>query len=217
MAIGKALGAGGEKLVVIIGQLVNIVKDGMAVRMSRRKGKVYTLRDLIDDVGKDAVRYFFTSISCDTPMDFDIALARRKSNQNPVYYIQYAHARIESIFKKIEQEEPGGISGDDINVDSIDFSGIKIKSRSEKEIAKVLLMYPDAVFNSCQNNAPHILSQYLLRLAAEFHQFYNKHRIIEVRDGMASVNRSRLALVLLVRQVLKNALKILNISAPEKM
>jgi arginyl-tRNA synthetase len=216
-AIGKALGIGEEKLMVIIGQLVNIIKDGMAVRMSRRKGKVYTLRDLIDDVGKDAVRYFFTGVSCDTPMDFDIGLARRRSNQNPVYYIQYAHARIESIFKKIEQEGPGGLSRDDINIDNIDFSDIEFKNRSEKGIAKALLLYPDAVFNSCENNAPHILSQYLLRLAAEFHQFYNKHRIIEVKGGTMSVNRSRLALVLLVRQVLKNALKILNISAPEKM
>jgi len=216
-AIGRALGIGEKKLMVIIGQLVNIVKDGMAVKMSRRKGKVYTLMDLIDDVGKDAVRYFFTSVSCDTPMDFDIALASSKSNQNPVYYIQYAHARIESIFNKIEHEVPGDLSRDDINIDNIDFSGIEFKNRSEKEIAKALLLYPDVVFNSCQNNAPHILSQYLLRLAAEFHQFYNKHRIIEVKDGMMSVNSSRLALLLLVQQVLKNALKILNISAPEKM
>ncbi|MCD4668959.1 MAG: arginine--tRNA ligase [Actinomycetia bacterium] len=217
MAVGRALGLKEGRLEIIIGQLVNIVKDGQAIKMSRRKGKLYTLRDLIDEVGKDAVRYFFSSVSFDTPMDFDIGLAKQRSNQNPVYYIQYANARIESIFKKIRQEKPGDFDTGSMSVQNIDFSKLELKSGSEKEIAKVLILYPDAVYNSCINNAPHIISQYLFRLAAEFHHFYNKYRIIVDSGSGTVVDGSRLALVMLVQRVLQNALGLLNISAPEKM
>ena len=213
-AVGKALGIEDERLEIIIGQLVNIVKGGRAIKMSRREGKLYTLRDLIGEVGKDAVRYFFSSVSCDTPLDFDIGLAREKSNKNPVYYIQYAHARIESIYKKIRREVTDTV---DMSVEKLDFRDMELGSESEKEIAKVLILYPDTVYNSCINNAPHIITQYLLRLATEFHHFYNKHRIILVKDIRTSVDRSRLTLVILVQRVLKNALEILNISAPNKM
>ncbi len=102
-AIGKSTGFDEKELKIIIGQLVNLLKDGQAVKMSKRKGEVYNLGDLLKEVGKDAVRFFFTSNSFDTPMDFDISLAVQKSNQNPVYYVQYAHARISSIFEKITQ------------------------------------------------------------------------------------------------------------------
>ena len=217
VAIGKALGIEEGRLEIIIGQLVNIVKDGQAIKMSRRKGKLYTLRDLVEEVGKDAVRYFFSSVSFDTPMDFDIGLAKQRSNQNPVYYIQYAHARIESIFKKIRGAAPVNMDPSDMSLEKFDYKGLELKSDSEKQIVKTLVLYPDMVYSSCTNNAPYIITQYLFRLATEFHHFYNKHRILKDTESGPVVEHSRLGLILLVQRVLVNALKILNISAPEKM
>ena len=217
MAVSRALGLKEGRLEVIIGQLVNIVKDGQAIKMSRRKGKLYTLRDLVEEVGKDAVRYFFSSVSFDTPMDFDIGLARQRSNQNPVYYIQYAHARIESIFKKISETGPKNFDLADMSLEKFDYKDFELKSDSEKQIAKTLVLYPDMVYSSCINNAPHIITQYLFRLATEFHHFYNKHRILKDTDNGPGVESGRVGLILLVQRVLRNALKLLNISAPEKM
>jgi arginyl-tRNA synthetase len=216
-AVGKALGIEEGKLKIIIGQLVNIVKDGQAVKMSRRKGKLYTLRDLVEEVGKDAVRYFFCSVSLDTPMDFDIGLAKQRSNQNPVYYIQYAHARIESIFKKIRGAAPVNMDLSDMSLNKFDFSQLELKSGSEKQIAKILALYPDIVYSSFLNNAPHMITQYLFRLATEFHHFYNKHRILKDTENGPTVETGRIGLILLVQRVLRNALNLLNISAPEKM
>ncbi|MCJ7665440.1 MAG: arginine--tRNA ligase, partial [Actinobacteria bacterium] len=217
MASGRALGIKEGRLEVIIGQLVNIVKDGQVVKMSRRKGKLYTLRDLVKEVGRDAVRYFFCSVSFDTPMDFDIGLAKQKSNQNPVYYVQYAHARIESILKKIKEAGPANLDPVDMSLEKLDFSQLELKSGSEKQIAKILALYPDIVYISCLNNAPHMITQYLLRLATQFHHFYKKHRILKDIESGPLVEPGRVALILLVQRVLKNALGLLNISAPEKM
>ena len=217
LAVGKALGIEEGRLEIIIGQLVNIVKDGQAIKMSRRKGKLYTLRDLVEEVGKDAVRYFFSSVSFDTPMDFDIGLAKQRSNQNPVYYIQYAHARIESIFKKIRGAAPVNMEPADMSLERFDFSQLELKSGSGKQIAKILALYPDIVYASCANNAPHIITQYLFRLATEFHHFYNKHRILKDTENGPTVEPGRVGLILLVQRVLRNALDLLDISAPEKM
>ena len=217
IAVGKALGIEEGKLEIIIGQLVNIVKDGQAIKMSRRKGKLYTLRDLVEEVGKDAVRYFFSSVSFDTPMDFDIGLAKQRSNQNPVYYIQYAHARIESIFKKIRNAAPVNMELADISLERFDFSQFELKSGSGKQIAKILALYPDIVYGSCKSNAPHMITQYLFRLATEFHHFYNKHRILKDTENGPTVEPGRVGLILLVQRVLRNALNLLDISAPEKM
>ncbi len=165
-AIGKAVGFSDVNISVIIGQLVRLVKKGEAVRMSKRKGKVYSLDDLIKEVGRDAVRYFFSMNSFDTPMDFDIDLAKQKSNQNPVYYVQYAHARISSIIEKVKSEKfinaelrsDLKISGDNIN-------GIVFKNKEEIELAKTLIFYPDVILDACRNDAPHFVTQYLYRLA----------------------------------------------------
>lgn len=217
MAVGRALGLKEGRLEIIIGQLVNIVEDGQAIKMSRRKGKLYTLRDLVEEVGKDAVRYFFSSVSFDTPMDFDIGLAKQRSNQNPVYYIQYANARIESIFKKIRETGPVNLDIADMSLEKFDYKSLELKSDSEKQIAKTLVLYPDMVYSSCTNNAPHIITQYLFRLATEFHHFYNKHRILKDTEDGPVVEYGRVGLILLIRSVLGNALELLNISAPEKM
>lgn len=221
-AIGRALGLEEDKIVVIIGQLVKIVDKGKALKMSRRKGQLYNLRDLIEEVGKDAVRYFFSMSSFDTPMDFDIDLAKQKSNQNPVFYVQYAHARIESIIKKIketgwENRDLKGFSVDNFSPDGVDTSKLVFKSKSERKLAKIMILYPDAVYAACRNNAPHLVTQYLYRLAAEFHYFYNNFRVINETGDNAEVDMDRFILIMLARQVLRNALKLLNVSAPEKM
>ena len=221
-AIGKALGLEEDRIVIIIGQLVKIVDEGKALKMSRRKGKLYDLRGLIEEVGKDAVRYFFSMNSFDTPMDFDINLAKQKSNQNPVFYVQYAHARIESIIKKIREASPenqvlDGFSIDNFSFDKVDTSKLVFKSKSERKLAKIMILYPDVVYTSCRNNAPHLITQYLYRLASEFHYFYNNFRVVNDSEDKTAVDMDRLVLILLVRQVLQNALKLLNVSAPEKM
>ena len=216
-AIGKALGLAEDRMVIIIGQLVKILKSGQALKMSRRKGKLYTLRDLIGEVGKDATRYFFSMNSFDTPMDFDVSLAKQKSNQNPVYYVQYAHARIESIIKKIRETSPDNLDIDKYNIDKVDTSEIEFKSENERQLAKIMIFYPDVVYNSCKNNAPHLITQYLYRLATEFHYFYNNFRVLNDNGDGATVDVDRLILIMLTRRVIRNALKLLNVEAPEKM
>jgi arginyl-tRNA synthetase len=216
-AIGKAMDVAEDRMVIIIGQLVNIVDRGKVLKMSRRKGKIYTLRDLIEEVGKDAVRYFFSMNSFDTPMDFDINLAKQKSNQNPVYYVQYAHARIESILEKIRGSSPVNIKMDSYDLDKIDISKIEFKSKSERQLAKIMILYPDIIYNSCRNNAPYLITGYLYRLATGFHYFYNNFRVVNDDGDRATVDEDRFVLILLVRQVLQNALKLLGVSAPQKM
>jgi len=217
MAIVRALGLEEDMIVILIGQLVKIVDKGRAVKMSRRKGKLYSLRDLIQEVGKDAVRYFFSMSSIDTPMDFDISLAKQKSNQNPVFYVQYAHARIESIIKKLKEVNPENLNLDDFSIDRVDTSKLGFKNECERKIAKILILYPDVVYVSCRNNAPHLVTQYLYRLAAEFHYFYNNYRVVNENGDKPVVDMDRFILIILVRQVLRNALKLLNVNAPEKM
>jgi arginyl-tRNA synthetase len=232
-AIAKAAGFKEKNIEIIIGQLVRLVKKGKAVKMSKRKGEVYSLGDLVDEVGSDAVRFFFSANSFDTPMDFDIELAKQKSNQNPVYYVQYAHARISSVFNKVkemyiagelkveENENLADILADIQDMDkackrlaeSMDFKDTSFKDDEDISLAKTFMFYPDIIFDSCENNAPYLVNQYLYRLASEFHYFYNHCRIID--EGKLSTDRFKL--ILLTRIVLKNALDILKISAPQKM
>ena len=223
-AIGRAIGLAEDKIVIIIGQLVKIVDRGETLKMSRRKGNLYNLKDLIEEVGKDAVRFFFSMNSFDTPMDFDISLAKQKSNQNPVYYVQYAHARIGSIIRKLDEVKLDNIGEKEINdiknpgpmfcSDLIkDISELEFKNKSERNLAWVLSLFPDIIYDACKNNSPHFLTQYLYRLSAEFHYFY-KHNIIISKNR---ANIKRLVLVVAAKIVLKNALLVLGISAPEKM
>ncbi|MEA2016007.1 MAG: arginine--tRNA ligase [Actinomycetota bacterium] len=216
-AIASALGIKEDMMVILIGQLVKIVDKGRAVKMSRRRGRLYSLRDLIQEVGKDAVRYFFTMSSLDTPMDFDISLAKQKSNQNPVFYVQYAHARIESIIKKLNEIKPENFDVKNFSIDRVDTSKLTFKNKSERKVAKILILYPDVVYMSCRNNAPHLITRYLHRLAAGFHYFYNHCRVVEDKGDKPVVDMDRFILIMLVRQVLKNALKLLNVNAPGKM
>ena len=241
-AIGKAVGYDDEKINVIIGQLVRLVKKGEIVKMSKRKGKVYNLDDLIREVGKDSVRYFFTTSSFDTPLDFDIGLAKQKSNKNPVYYMQYAHARIASVIGKIKELYPKGqllVDEKELNLSSlmqfqnsrktnsreslknifdslisqVNFNNFSLDNTEEFELAKILIFYPDIIYDACSNNAPYLVNQFLYRLASQFHYFYNHYRVID--EGKLDTDRFKL--ILLARIVLVNAFKMLNITAPLKM
>jgi arginyl-tRNA synthetase len=223
-AIASAIGMDRDKVSIIIGQLVRIVEDGEVQKMSRRKGRGFTLDDLVAEVGKDAVRYFFSMNSFDTHLDFDISLAKKRSSKNPVFYVQYAFARIGSILRKLKENKPANLKEDFVlSPEDYDAEAFKeflslvdknnFKNFSERNLAWTLLLFPDTVRDACKNDAPYFINQYLYRLAGEFHYFY-KHNKIIIND---KVNIKRLLLALTTRLVLKKGLEILGVSAPEKM
>lgn len=223
-AIASSIGMDKDKVSIIIGQLVRIIEGREVQKMSRRKGRGFTLDDLVAEVGRDAVRYFFSMNSFDTHLDFDISLAKKKSNQNPVFYVQYAFARIGSILRKTNENRPANLDPDFIP--GMDDYGSQIfkkflsliekndfKNSSERNLAWTILLFPDTVRDACRSNAPYFVNQYLYRLAGEFHYFY-KHNKIITRDR---INIKRLLLALAAKLVLKKGLDILGVSAPERM
>jgi len=223
-AIAASIGIDKDKISIIIGQLVRIIEGKEVQKMSRRKGRGFTLDDLVAEVGKDAVRYFFSMNSFDTHMDFDISLAKKKSSQNPVFYVQYAFARVGSIIRKTAEKMPLNLSKNFIlNMEDYDSQAFRdfissidktdFKNKSERNLAWTILTFPDVVMDACKNNSPYFINQYLYRLASEFHYFY-KHNKIIAKDR---VNSKRLLLALASRLVLKNGLDILGVSAPERM
>lgn len=205
IAVTKALGNDTSRIKVVIHQFITLTENGQQVKMSKRSGKSYTLDELIDEVGPDVVRYFLLMRGVNTHLEFDLNLAKENSDKNPVFYLQYAHARICSILEKIKQVN--------ILIDStIDFS--RITEKSEFELIKKLLDFPEAIYDATRNTEPHIISDYLRDVAALFHNFYHNCRIIgESKDLM----NARLSLAIATKNVLKNGLSILGISAPEKM
>lgn len=195
-----------EKFFVIIAQQVNLLEKGQKVKMSKREGKFVTMEELLETVGKDAARFFFVMRSANSHLDFDIEIARKKTEENPVFYIQYAHARICSLLKKCAENNllPYENSKD-------------LSSLQEPEVSlllKEILEYPQWVFESGRSFEPHRIVIYLQTLAADFHLFYSKYRIL---DAPPEVARARLSLALGVKIVLRNALKLLGVSAPEQM
>ncbi|CAH0128011.1 arginine--tRNA ligase [Peribacillus simplex] len=202
----EALGYKREQLEVEIIQLVHLYKDGEKMKMSKRTGKAVTMRDLIDEVGLDATRYFFAMRSADTHMDFDLDLAVSQSNENPVYYAQYAHARISSILRQgVEQ----GISYEGVT----DFSALA--TEKEVELLKKLGEFPKAIAEAAEKRMPHRMTNYIFDLASTFHSFYNADKVLDVEEMERS--KARLGLVKSVQITLKNALAIIGVSAPEKM
>ncbi|KMY51989.1 arginine--tRNA ligase [Peribacillus loiseleuriae] len=202
----EALGYRRDQLEVEIIQLVHLYKDGEKMKMSKRTGKAVTMRDLIDEVGLDATRYFFAMRSADTHMDFDLDLAVSQSNDNPVYYAQYAHARISSILRQGEEQ---GISLDE----SADFS--LLSTEKEVELLKKLGEFPQAIAEAADKRMPHRMTNYIFDLASVFHSFYNADKVLDVEHTDRS--KARLALVKSVKITLKNALALIGVSAPEKM
>ena len=202
----QSLGYGADALEVEIIQLVHLYKNGEKMKMSKRTGKAVTMRDLVDEVGLDATRYFFAMRSSDTHMDFDLDLAVSESNENPVYYAQYAHARICSILRSGEEQ---GITVDK----NADFS--LIGAEKEIELLKKLGEFPQAVGEAAVKRVPHRVTNYIMELASTFHSFYNAEKVLDHEQPERT--KARLALIKTVQITLKNALALIGVSAPEKM
>lgn len=202
----QALGFNKEQLEVEIIQLVHLFKDGEKMKMSKRTGKAVTMRDLIDEVGLDATRYFFAMRSADTHLDFDLDLAVSQSNDNPVYYAQYAHARICSILRQGEESQ---IKYDE----NVDFS--LISSEKEIELLKKLGEFPQIIADAADKRMPHRMTNYIYELASTFHSFYNADKVLDKEQPERS--KARLALVKTVQITMKNALALIGVSAPEQM
>jgi arginyl-tRNA synthetase len=202
-AAAQMLGFRGDLQFIIV-QLVRLVKDGKEVRMSKRAGNVVNIDELIDKVGLDVARFFFLMYSPDTHMNFDLKLAQERSQKNPVYYVQYAYARISSILKKAK-----GIEWEN----NVDFS--LIKEKKELSLIKELIKLPDLIDETSQNYEIHKLPHYAIKLADKFHSFYNAHQVID-KDN-PELSKARLNLVNAVRIVLGETLRIIGVNAPEKM
>ncbi|WP_434578364.1 arginine--tRNA ligase [Thermoanaerobacterium thermosaccharolyticum] len=203
----KALGIDPDKLDVLLMQLVRLMKGKEVVKMSKRTGKMVTLRDLIDEVGKDAARFFFNMRSADSAVDFDMDLAVEQSNENPVFYVQYAHARICSIIRQLK--------GDGINTDDLkDVDLNLLNEEAEIDLIKKLAYLPEEVTIAAKTMAPHRITRYILDVASLFHTFYNSCRVRGVDEELM---KARIVLIDSTRIVIKNVLDMLKITAPEKM
>ena len=203
----QALGYEKDALKVILVQLVNLLRDGKPVAMSTRSGEFVTLREVVDEVGKDAARYNFLMRRSDSHLDFDLELAKRQSNENPVYYVQYAHARICSILRMAAERGLAVPATGQVD------AGL-LRLPEEIDLIKTITRFPEVVEGAARTLEPHRLTFYLNDLAAIFHSYYNKNKVLS-DDG--ALTGARLFLVRSVLTVLKNALNMLGVSTPEKM
>ncbi len=206
-SVNKAFGHPDEAVDVLLIQMVNLLRDGKPVQMSKRAGTIITLREIMDEVGVDATRFFFVMRRCDSTLDFDLELAKKATSENPVFYVQYAHARICSIYRELEERGvtlPG--------VEEFDVS--LITDQSEINLAKAISRLPEEVAKSADEFAPHRIAYYATELAEAFHSFYNSQRILGVDEP---VMKTRILLMEAAKITLKNVLGLLGVSAPEKM
>jgi arginyl-tRNA synthetase len=203
----EASGHRRDQFDVILVQLVNLLRAGEPVAMSTRAGKFETLRDVIDDVGRDAARFIFLTRHYESALDFDLEVAKQKSNDNPVYYVQYVHARISSIVRKGKERGTPDVSWDDQAV-------ARLEEPKEIDLIKTLARYPDVLAGSAKSMEPHRVTYYLMDLASAFHTYYNKHRVL---SDDPQLQCGRLNLVLAVQKVIRNGLTLLGVSAPDKM
>ena len=200
-----ALGHDSEKLTVLLLQMVALYRGGELVKMSKRTGQSVTLNELMEEVGTDAARYFFLMRSLDSQLDFDLDLAKKKSNDNPVYYIQYAHARICSIFRQAEENKLAVGAQPELSL---------LTDESELDLIKKIEEYPEEIERAARDYAPQRIARYSHDLASAFHSFYNRCRIVGVEPKLAE---ARLALVQVTAHVIRHSLGILGVSAPEQM
>ena len=198
---------GSGRLVIVLMQLVNLMQDGKPVRMSKRSGKAIALHDLLDDISVDAARYFFNSRTATTPLDFDLDLAVRQDSENPVYYVQYAHARICSLIARMGEEGAGVPPAGEID------AGL-LNAPEELALVKSLAQFPEELHLAARDYDPSRINRYLAALAGDFHRFYNACRI---KGEEPAVLSARLKLADTVRAVLANGLGLLGVTAPEKM
>ncbi len=194
-----------DLLDVLLTQMVNLTQGGKQVRMSKRAGTFITLRDVLDETGVDAVRFWFLTRSSGSGLDFDLDLAKSKSNDNPVYYVQYAHARVYSIMAKLAEREL--VVGDECDLS-------KLEAPEELDLIRLLGTFPEVVEGAALSKEPHRITYYLSDLAAAFHGYYNTYRILDVE---AALRDARLALVRAAGIVIANGLSLLGVSAPESM
>ncbi|OZD08634.1 arginine--tRNA ligase [Rhodococcus sp. 06-235-1A] len=207
-AAAAAFGDDPETVEVLIGQMVNLVRDGVAVKMSKRAGTVITLDDLVDAIGVDASRYVMIRSSVDSSIDIDLALWASASNENPVYYVQYAHARLASLARNAAEL---GISAEQPDLSLL-------THEQEGELIRTIGEYPRVVASAAELREPHRIARYLEELAGAYHRFYGACRVLPQGDEEPGpVNTARLALGNATRQVLANGLELLGVSAPERM
>jgi arginyl-tRNA synthetase len=209
-AMMRALGLDPERLTIIIYQLVTLKRGGEIVRLSKRTGDMITLREVLEEVGADAMRYFLLSRSADSQMDFDIELAKEQSDENPVYYVQYAHARICSILRRGQEVLGGALDEADVDL------GL-LSSKAELDLIRQMLRLPETVRLAASQLAPHHLAYYAYELAQAFHAFYRDCRVVSNEPGEAEITRARIALVTACRAVLARVLGLMGMSAPETM
>lgn len=203
----EASGHKPEQFDVILVQLVNLLRGGQPVAMSTRAGEFETLRDVINEVGRDAARFIFLTRHHESALDFDLELAKQKTNDNPVYYVQYVHARISSIVRKAEERSQNNTSWDDKAI-------ALLVEPEEIDLIKALARYPEIISSSATTMEPHRITFYLMNLASAFHTYYNKHRVL---NDDPRLRCGRLNLILAVQKVIRNGLTLLGVSAPTKM
>lgn len=203
-----ALGLDPNQLEILLLQMVSLFRNGELVKMSKRTGQAITLNELIEEVGTDAARYFFIMRSLDTQLDFDLDLAKSHSNENPVYYIQYANARIFSIYKQIAE------NGDVFDMTWKNTKWDKLKEERELALIKKMADYPEEIRKAAADRAPHRIAHFVYEMAGLFHAFYNNCHIIQ---SDKELEEARLALVTAVQITIANCLAVLGISAPETM
>jgi arginyl-tRNA synthetase len=200
-ALVQALGYPEDRLEVRIVQLVRLVRGGEPVRMSKREGEFVTLAELVDEVGVDPARWFFLERAMDTPLDFDLDLAQLRTNENPVYYVQYAAARIKSLLRSAQGPSQA-------------YSAAELVEPEERALLLGLARFPDVVAEAARERAPHYLPRFLTELAGDFHLFYRRHRILNAPGPLAA---ARLALSQAVLVVLERGLGLMGISVPDRM
>ena len=202
-----AVGLDGSRLDVVLMQMVNLMRDGKPVRMSKRTGKAITLTDLLDEVPIDSARFFFNQRESSSTLDFDLDLAVRNDSENPVYYVQYAHARICSVLKKLEA---AGVTFE--GADALDAS--LLTDPSEQALLRLLSAFPAEIAAAAEKYDPARITRYVIDIATAFHRFYNACRILEADPA---VRQCRMALCLAVRSVIRNVLTMFKVTVPESM
>ncbi|MDX8408640.1 MAG: arginine--tRNA ligase [Mariprofundales bacterium] len=205
-AVEAVTGLKGQPEVLLV-QMVNLLRDGQPVKMSKRAGTFVTLREVVDEVGADAVRFNFLTRRVESQLDFDLEAAKKQSEENPVYYVKYAHARCAAILRKAVEE---GVTA--VDVDAVDLS--LLGQLEEQRLITMLLAYPDTLANAATRLEPYRVATWLMEFAAALHRFYHKQRVV-VDD--AALCQARLLLMRAVKQVLVNGLTILGVSAPDRM
>lgn len=206
-AVMDALGAGREKLKVLLVQMVSLMRSGVPVQMSKRTGEFVTLKELIDEVGGDTTKFIFLTRRHDSQLAFDLDAAKAQSAENPVFYVQYANARINSIFLKASSE--GADTG---AMETVDLS--PLVEEEEVRLIRKMLTYRDVFAQSAELREPHRITFYLQELAGQFHPYYNKHRVV---GEAPELTRARLAICQAVREVIKDGLTLLGLTAPDRM